>query len=228
MPPDQPHPDDERVSRLLADARHTEPLPVEVAARLDRTLADLAAERPSPAEPVAPVVDLAARRRRRLATGLVAAAAVVALGVSLPNLHLTGSPVGDSASSADSAADQDSSALGGQSRELASSEADSSGEPSSSAEAGEAGEPAAPLATPAEVRPGRFNKDVEAAREGAFDTSLTVCGDLPPGAEQVVPVRYADREGYLVFAAAQGDRQAVTLYLCPGGEPARRTVVAAP
>ena len=46
MSHDQPHPDDERVSRLLADARHTEPLPPEVAARLDRTLEGLAAGTP--------------------------------------------------------------------------------------------------------------------------------------------------------------------------------------
>ena len=49
MSHDQPHPDDERVSRLLADARHTEPLPPEVAARLDRTLEGLAGERRTPA-----------------------------------------------------------------------------------------------------------------------------------------------------------------------------------
>ena len=58
MSHDQPHPDDERVSRLLADARHTEPLPPEVAARLDRTLEGLAEERRTPARSVAPVVDL--------------------------------------------------------------------------------------------------------------------------------------------------------------------------
>ncbi len=225
MSHDQPHPDDERVSRLLAEARHTEPLPPEVAARLNRTLQGLAAERGAPAEPVAPVIDLAARRRRRLAAGLVAAAAVVALGVSLPSLDLTGGSDADSAGSADTAADAPTSTLEGQSRELASSGADS-GEDSSSAESGE---PAAPMASPAEVRPEQFKKDVAAARDQASDDAVaSVCGDLPPGAERVVTVRYAEREGYLVFGATEGDRQEVALYLCPGGELARRTVVAAP
>ena len=224
MSHDQPHPDDERVSRLLAEARHTEPLPPEVAARLDRTLQGLAAERRTPADPVAPVIDLAARRRRRIAAGLVAAAAVVALGVSLPSLDLGGGSDADSAGSADTAADAPTSTLEGQSRELASSGADS-GEDSSA----ESGEPAAPMASPAEVRPEQFKKDVAAARDQAPDDAVaSVCGDLPPGAEWVVTVRYAEREGYLVFGATEGDRQEVALYLCPGGELARRTVVAAP
>lgn len=69
---------EERVRRLLAEARHDEPAPPEVVARLDATLADLVAER-SPA----PVVDLAARRRRRRGSLVLAAAAVVVAGVGL-------------------------------------------------------------------------------------------------------------------------------------------------
>ena len=69
---------DEEVRRLLADARHDEPMPPEVAARMDRVLDDLAAE-PSRR---APVVDLAARRRR-VSSLLVAAAAVVVVGIGI-------------------------------------------------------------------------------------------------------------------------------------------------
>lgn len=228
MSHDQPHPDDERVSRLLADARHTEPLPSEVAARLDRTLEGLAEERRTPTRSVAPVVDLAARRRRRLVTGLVAAAAVVALGVSLPQIDLGGGSDSESAGSADTAASEREGGSVG--REFASSEADSgdgadAGDPTT----GEAAEPNAPMTTPAEVRPESFKKDVAAARDRATDDAQAIlCGEPPADAEEVVPVRYADREGYLVFGVTEGGRQEVTLYLCPGGELTRRAVVPAP
>lgn len=85
------HEDD--VRRLLADARHDEPMPSEVVARLDAVLADLVADRegsPLQADPVessavesAPVVDLSARRRRRRAAVVLAAAAVVVAGVGI-------------------------------------------------------------------------------------------------------------------------------------------------
>ncbi|WP_203337647.1 hypothetical protein [Nocardioides limicola] len=71
-------PDEELVRRALAQARHTEPMPAEVLARMQETLTGLGAE------PVATVTELRARRRRRTAmTGLVAAAAVVVAGVGI-------------------------------------------------------------------------------------------------------------------------------------------------
>ncbi len=72
--------DDARIRRLLAEARHTEPMPGDVVARLDRVLAGLAEERK---ERLAPVVELASRRRRTAASLLVAAAAVVVVGVGI-------------------------------------------------------------------------------------------------------------------------------------------------
>ncbi len=89
--------EEERVRRLLADARHTEPTPDDVVARLDSVLAGLAAEAgqagdqapvPEPVVAGAPVADLAAarRRRRRLTQVLVAAAAVTVVGVAGPQL----------------------------------------------------------------------------------------------------------------------------------------------
>ena len=52
------------VRRLLAEARHDAPIPTDVADRLDTVLAGLTRDEPgSPG--VAPVIDLAARRRRR-------------------------------------------------------------------------------------------------------------------------------------------------------------------
>lgn len=75
-----------RLRRLLAEARHTEPLPGDVAERLDGVLAELAAHgRESPTR----VVRLDSRRRRRSVAGLVAAAAaVVAVGIAVPRIDL--------------------------------------------------------------------------------------------------------------------------------------------
>ena len=86
------------------------------------------------------------------------------------------------------------------------------------------------MSTPAEVRPESFKKDVAAARDLATGRrpGAPPVRRPPAGAGQVVPVRYADREGYLVFGVTEGGRQEVTLYLCPGGELARRAVVPAP
>lgn len=83
---DQPlTPDEDAVRRALAAARHSDPLPTDVASRLDATLAGLVAERRA-LEPEAPpasggssggvVVPL--RRRRRPGLLLAAAAVVVA------------------------------------------------------------------------------------------------------------------------------------------------------
>lgn len=86
--------------RLLAEARHDDPMPDDVASRLDRVLAQLAAG-DSELDPEI-VVALASRRRRVASTLLVAAAAVVAIGVGLGQVI----PIGDNSDanpSADSA-----------------------------------------------------------------------------------------------------------------------------
>lgn len=128
MAPQQPeHPDlssaQERAVRdLLAGARHTGPVPDDVAARLDATLADLAAERVADpttpttpggtddapaAEPDATVVPLARRRRRRIGLGLVAAAAVVVGGVAVTQVlpQMSGEDTATSEAGGESALD---------------------------------------------------------------------------------------------------------------------------
>ena len=86
--------------RLLAEARHDEPIPAEVADRLDRVLAGLARDEPG-APGVAPVVDLAARRRRRNAAALLAgAAAVIVAGFGVGQVIDVGSDSDDAATRA--------------------------------------------------------------------------------------------------------------------------------
>jgi hypothetical protein len=83
----------EAVRRALAAARHDGPIPAEVAARLDATLADLVAEASMPAVAAAMAAPSEATtakvipfRRRRLPVLLAAAAAVVAVAVGAPQL----------------------------------------------------------------------------------------------------------------------------------------------
>ena len=96
-PDDRP---DDALRRLLADARHTEPIPVDVAARLDDVLARLA-EGDSPDGEV--VDELAGRRRRRRAVRLLgAAAAVIVVGTAAAQF-LDVRPSDDAASSSVSA-----------------------------------------------------------------------------------------------------------------------------
>jgi hypothetical protein len=118
--PDLTPEQEERVRRLLAEARHDEPVPDDVAARLDRVLAGLAQE-PADAEPTVPVVDLAARRRRRNAAALLAGAAAVIVGgfAVAQVIHLdsddmsgAGSDAGSSLTSQRGTADSDASGGG--------------------------------------------------------------------------------------------------------------------
>ncbi len=93
--PDQPHdagrPEatdlpgnvESQVRRLLREARHDEPMPVEALERLEHALA-VEAEAAAAGRPAsAPVLPLAHRRRRRAVALLVAAVAIVVIGVSV-------------------------------------------------------------------------------------------------------------------------------------------------
>jgi len=87
---------DAHVRRLLHDARHDAPLPDDVAARLERVLAQLGADGPVDAPPAD---EVAARRRRHAGGLLVAAAAVVVAAVGIDQVIDSS---GESASSGDS------------------------------------------------------------------------------------------------------------------------------
>ncbi len=81
MTPEQ----EEAVRRALAAEPPAEPMPPEVSARLDATLADLVARRSSEpsGEPDETVADLTAARSRRWPNLLVAAAGVAVLGIGV-------------------------------------------------------------------------------------------------------------------------------------------------
>lgn len=218
---------DDEVRRLLADARHTEPIPPDVAERLDGVLADLGAERP-----VRPVVaDLdAARRRRRVRTLLVAAAAVVAVGIGVDQLRpTTGSDgaSGDSASSAEAGSQAGSAqdSAGG----AASDELKASG-PRASAANG----PAVPSPTrPVRLTQARFAQQVRALQrdqvsladlrsDGGADYSLAGVPCEPKvGPGRIVAAQYDGGDAVLVFRPVRGDSQVVDLYLCTGTDPVR-------
>ena len=240
-----PHDDHEdQVRRLLAQARHDEPVPPDVVARLDRVLADLRADpaaQPSAAPDARPgagpgtgpgtgpgVVDLeAARRRRRVRTLLVAAAAVVVVGLGVDQLRGLDTGAGGDAggTSADSAVSaQEDSAAGGAAQDGL--------------------EAPSPQDFDAAIGldPDRFARQVTRIREGRALLSLTgqkaerndaALAGIParcsaPGRGRVVVVRYAGSPGLLVFRPVRGETQVVDLYLCGRAGPTRSVTLPAP
>lgn len=218
MPDPDLTPAQERAVRdLLAGARHDEPVPDEVTARLDATLDELHAERGTehPTErPTAPVVPLSrAARRRRLAGGaLVAAAAVVVAGVGIGQVvDVTGSGSGGDASSV-----ADEAAGGGSERA-----------PSQGIGPEEKGEALA-RGSAATLRADTFRKDVRRlAPVSALARSrprLPGCEVRGAGRGTWVPVTYDDQEGVLVYRTPRKGAQRVDLYLC-GSDSVTRSVV---
>ena len=229
---------EERVRRLLAEARVDEPIPGDVAGRLDRVLARLADGDPEhePAE----VVVLASRRHRLVTALLVAAAAVVVVGVGAGVVGSRDvSPTADSATSA-TAADPSDDTL----------------DDTLDSDAAGSVEKAAPLEEPpavmseerdtnayavggdatTRIRAAFFAVDVARVRarvaasslsdgaqapgaEGSADSSAeTAPGDLcEPGAwgpGDLYLVRYAGNHAVLAFRPAVGDTQVVDLLQC--------------
>ncbi len=217
--------DDARIRALLADARHTEPMPADVAARLDRVLEGLAEER----APVAPVIDLA-RRRRTAAKLLVAAAAVVVAGVGvgqvLPDVGGSGSAKDAQAPAADSQAEAQ--AEGG--------DAGGSGEPDRAPSSDY--DPSAPEAMAgnvAHIRKAHFGEDVRLVRsqlggedaKGFAAAPEPTCLPAPVGEGTVLAVDYDGAAAALVLRPPAGDTQVVDLYLCGQTSPQRSITLTA-
>lgn len=220
-PPDLTPAQEESVRRLLADARVTEPMPDDVLDRLDglvRGLADERSTEQSELEPDGDVVDLAARRRHRVRNLLVAAAAVVAIGVAVPPLLQGMGGTMDSGS--DSA---------GGSTEM--QQAEPNADEDSAAES--APGPAQARSAMPRIRAGLFESDAEAARDRAdagnlsADTLFTYgclpSVDLGPSTRQI-PVRFEGQDALLVLEPVLGNSQRASLYVCGESTP-RRTAL---
>ena len=213
------------VRRLLADARHTEPMPDGVAARMDAVLARLGDETstgPKEAERTrGAVVPIAAHRRRRAAGLLVAAAAIVVGGVVVQNVHLSSSSDG-SGSTAEGAPHANS---------LDSGNADN----------GKTSSP--PTTSPGlrnssktfVVHPRRFSVDALRAQKrldgiAALDAQQLgpACARDLPRQARVVPTEYKRAPAALVFRRPQGSSQVVDLFVCGVSRPVRTTTLPAP
>ena len=216
------------VRRALADARHTDPIPADVADRLERVLDDLADERSAATESAHSVVSLEARRRRRHATRmLVAAAAVVVGGFSINaivgNDLITGRASDDSPASVKRDDNLDSGA---------------SGEARSPQDGVNNGPVSVPTSPPSDgflwgAMPPTIRKDyvlLDSARVAGLSASsfsVKVACVAHTRDERVVLVRYVKRRAALVVRVPEGAYQRLDLYYCPIGHPGRliRSVV---
>jgi hypothetical protein len=229
----------EAVRRALADARATEPLPADVAARLDHALDGLYAER-STAAPAVASLD-ARRRRRNAARMLVAAAAVVVGGFGVDAMvghDLIGSQSADNAGGSE--IDRD----GGVRAPV---EAPSATPPDSSLGEGNTSAPGAtkdlsgflvngldaPLGANAfqgflsggdlySLHHDSLTADATGALTVArmMEKALTVCV-APTDGESVLLVRYDGRPAALRIRKPHGNEQLVDLYYCPTGHSGR-------
>jgi hypothetical protein len=214
--PDSPEIDD--VRRLLAEARHTGPMPDDVATRMDAVLADLArtpGARSTSAPPSAgeQLVSLAAHRRRRAAGLLVAAAAIVVGGVVVAQqLPYQGS----SASSATAGGASDNQALGNTA---------SQPNPLRSATTQPENNPTA-AKRPIVVHPQHFSADALAAR-GLVDAKASysaqgvranACIDAPAHSVLLRAV-FRHAPAVLVYHRPAGSTQVVDLFVCGTARP---------
>ncbi len=236
------------IRRLLGEARATEPVPDEVAARLDRVLVGLGEDRGgAPSDASGAVVALASRRRRASYL-LVAAAAVVAVGIGL------GQVVGDtSGSDADTqgaatdtgaAADRESPQEDGVTGAAPIPEATDGVELGSGASAPPQSETRA-----GRVREASFTADANQLRRALPDTAvdgefvqLTAdqlpsgyvlgprafdCAPAHWGHGVLVPVYFDGTPAVLAYRPVTGESQVVDLLQCGTGKQLRSTTLQA-
>jgi len=221
------------VRRLLADARHHDPTPDAVAARLDRVLTDLAGE-PLRAAAVVRLAD----RRRRVATVLVAAAASVAAVIG----------VGQIVSNTDGGADTSSAEQDGISGERPAAGSDQNGYLAGQNGTSSHGESygGAGKRMPYELQSDQFARDADALQLEALASTVTdgrtgvdlpefsakrlnrvknrsVCDPGAWGGGNYVAVLYDDAEGWMVLRRPRGETQIADLFLC-GSESVVRSV----
>ncbi len=222
-------PELDAVRRLLADARHTDPIPADVADRMDAVLAGLSQEAPDEADTVADVVALDPRRRRR-ASGLLVAAAVIVVGGVVAAQQLAQGPGAPQT------------AGGAPDRMSAGANSGAHGPEVTSPAPQANGSTAAPLHTRdgrVLVRTRHFSADALAGREvlnGSFNgttDSLQLkrvsrsCVPTPAGS-QVVRATYERAPAALVYHPVAGTTQIVDLYVCGSSRPIRSVTLPTP
>ncbi len=227
---------DDAVRALLASARHTDPTPPEVVARLDAALASLTADR---REAPAPVVTLASRRRRTAATLVLAAAAVVVAGVGIGQVLPNGASddsAGSEAVVADSGGAAEDPLSTQESAEAYDAESAGPGEdladekrarsqapaPTASQLLGEAGALSTDTALKPQVRRLRGVAEQDAA------AAYPVCAGPDVGTGTAVPVTLDGLPATLVFRAPSGSRQRVDVFVCGEREAVRTLELRAP
>jgi len=244
------------VRRLLSESRHDEPVPADVAARLDEVLEGLVADEGvddleifESAGP-APVSDLAGVRRRRRNAGrlLLAAAAIVIGGVAVgQTLGDTSFEGDDSAGSADSAtegAPREGAGDSGDAEEEAAS-GDSAAAPSAGADAPSAPQPLLDeVQVPVQLTSANFAADVQrelrrtaAARRAAanadfdglsYSAATFECADGAYGEGATLPAYYDAEEAVLVLRRPRAGIQRVDLLTCGTAEQLNSVDLPAP
>jgi len=219
---------EEEVRRLLAEARHDEPIPAAVADRLDAALADLTRDQPA-APGVAPVIDLAARRRRRNAAALLTgAAAVIVAGFAIGQAIGTDNPAGGGSNSTAANADRGAAAGDQQNPDLTSGSAAPT--PPSP------GPLEAVPTTPLTLRSAHLRRDVEAQLQGIRSPSgqvpqyssaqadgLVACATPTPrskfGLGDLFPALFDGRPAVLALRPPSGGTQRADVLACDTGQP---------
>lgn len=238
--------DEDQVRRLLAEARHDEPMPDDVAARLDGVIAGLRDDK----APKAPIDHAALDRRRRVRSWVLAAAAVVVVGIGVNQVDWSGMSANDADSGGDSSA----------------AEAGAGAAPDGAMESAPESAPESPADQDAAVARGEYqwrkararlardeladqasalrselprmtvsSSAAEVEREDLSDGALSggmsyevMCEFRPAGPGRVVSVTYDGERGWLVYRVPQGESQVVDLYLCGRTEPTRSITLPAP
>lgn len=231
---------DEEVRRLLRQARHDEPLPPDVAARLDDVLADLVAERSTSGEAATVTPIASARRRRRTASLVLAAAAVVVAGVGIGQVISSGSGPGSGSDSHDAVVAQDreqepreTSVEGDTAPAPSATERDALGDDSnpydSSAPPHNSAAPGLP-----EVSSSTLADDLLAARlqvsPGAslLKDRMAGCAVPEAGGGTWLSVLLDGEPALVVFRAPGGGHQRADVYPCGSDEPIRSVRLPAP
>jgi len=222
------------VRRLLAEARHTEPMPDDVARRMSAAITRLGDETPAARQEPHVVVAMASRRRRRAAGMLVAAAAVVVGGVvATQNVQVTRSG-GQAGSAAEDA--QQNQNLGNTGNDTNPNHVVPSPRSPNAVRSDDQALENELLDGRFVVHPRHFSTDVREGRRllqrrADFAASLAPleadCAD-PADAARVVPARYRRAPASLVYRRPQDNVQVVDLILCGSSRPLRTTTLPAP